>query len=186
MSVNFKSDNERIFFSSDHHFGHENVIRFCARPYSSVEEMDADMVKRWNEVVGPEDRVFYLGDFAMRMHPRRLREVFDSLNGIKSFIPGNHDKGPTWGLPWDEPPQPYREIFIDGTRVTLCHYALRTWRDQRRGGVMLYGHSHGKLPGNSQSLDVGVDCWDYRPAEWREIKSRLETLPKHFESDSAS
>lgn len=180
----YKSEGQRLFFTSDHHFGHENIIRFCARPFSSAEEMDAEMIARWNEVVGPNDRVFYLGDLCMKTHPRRLREIFDSLNGIKSLVPGNHDKNPTWELPWSDEAMPYREIFIDKIRVTLCHYALRSWRDQRRGGVMLYGHSHGNLAGNRQSLDVGVDCWDYRPAEWREIRKRLETLPEAFSEGS--
>lgn len=90
----FNTGEQRIFFTSDHHFGHGYIIQACERPFASVDEMDAEMISRWNSVVGPTDRVFHLGDFAMKTHPRRLREIFDSLNGIKSLIPGNHDKPP--------------------------------------------------------------------------------------------
>lgn len=78
-----------IFFSSDHHFFHTNVIGFCKRPYSSVEEMNEDMVEKWNTVVSNNDKVYYLGDFSLS---KRAVEVFSlRLNGEKYLIPGNHD-----------------------------------------------------------------------------------------------
>jgi len=55
----------KVFFTSDTHFNHVNIIKYCSRPFSSVEEMNREMIARWNSVVGPEDTVFHLGDFAM-------------------------------------------------------------------------------------------------------------------------
>lgn len=170
------------FFTSDHHFSHENIIRYCKRPFSSAEEMDEKLIALWNETVGPDDIVWYLGDFAMKAHPKQMRSIFDRLNGRKRLIIGNHDNGATFSLPWDEPPAHYREISIEKTKVVLCHYGMRTWNGQFRESCMLYGHSHGRLPGNAHSLDVGVDCWDYRPASWEQVQKRLASLPASFPS----
>src|SRR5664279_3833835 len=70
-----------------------------------------------------------------------------------------------------------RQIVVDGQRLVLCHYGMRTWPGSRRGALHLYGHSHGTLPGNAQCLDVGVDCWDFRPVTLPEIRAKLEREP---------
>lgn len=75
--------------------------------------------------------------------------------------------------------------MIDGQTIVLCHYALRTWRNIRRGAIHLFGHSHGNLPGNRQSLDVGVDCTGYAPIALPQIRSMLAQLPElEFRSDT--
>ena len=83
---------ENIRLTSDHHFGHTNITRYDERPYGSVEEMDADMIARWNETVAPKDSVYHLGDIflykrveeARLFHPRQPRgdlrpRLFDGL-----------------------------------------------------------------------------------------------------------
>lgn len=81
-----------IFFIGDTHFGHKNIITFTQtkpfRPFESIEEHDAELVKRWNSVVGPKDRVFHLGDFCFG---KRNIEIAAQLNGDKRLIMGNHD-----------------------------------------------------------------------------------------------
>lgn len=78
-----------IFFTSDHHFCHANIIKYCKRPFESVDQMNEEMVRRWNEVVGDEDTVYYLGDFSLA---KQAVELFARrLNGEKHFIMGNHD-----------------------------------------------------------------------------------------------
>lgn len=78
-----------IFFSSDQHYWHNNVIRYCTRPHASVEEMNEDMVLKWNQTVGPEDTVYVLGDFSLAF---RAVETFPQrLMGNKILVPGNHD-----------------------------------------------------------------------------------------------
>ena len=80
---------KKIFFSPDHHFGHANIIKYCNRPFESVDIMNEEMVKRWNSVVGPNDTVYYLGDFSLS---NNLVEAFtQKLNGEKHLIMGNHD-----------------------------------------------------------------------------------------------
>lgn len=79
-----------IYFTSDHHFGHENIIRLCGRPFDSVKEMNDAMVERWNNVVADEDTVYVVGDFALGKISETLQYV-GKLNGKKILIVGNHD-----------------------------------------------------------------------------------------------
>ena len=69
------------------------------------------------------------------------------------------------------------DITVDGTRLILCHYGMRVWPAMHRGALQLYGHSHGRLPGNSLSCDIGVDDWGYAPVSLPQIRARLATLP---------
>jgi calcineurin-like phosphoesterase family protein len=165
------------FFTADSHFGHSGIIGMCGRPYADIEAHDRGLVDAWNAVVGPDDVVHHLGDFAYRCPPQRVRQLFDQLNGTKRLILGNHDhKGPTLQLPWASIDQ-LTETTVDGQVIVMCHYGLRTWRNMRRGALMLYGHSHGNLPGNRQSCDVGVDCTGYSPISLPQIRTMLEALP---------
>ena len=71
----------------------------------------------------------------------------------------------------------------DGTLLVLCHYAMRVWSRSHYGALQLYGHSHGNLPGDSQSCDVGVDCWYFEPVSLEVIRLRLIDFPKRYEPD---
>jgi calcineurin-like phosphoesterase family protein len=77
------------YFTSDHHFWHENIIRYCQRPFATVEEMNERMIKAWNAVAGQGDVVYYLGDFAMAFRP--VEAYLQRLLGEKHLILGNHD-----------------------------------------------------------------------------------------------
>lgn len=165
------------FFTADSHFGHAGITQMCDRPYADIAEHDRALVDAWNTVVRPGDEIWHLGDFAYRCPPQRVRARFDQLNGVKRLIVGTHDhKGPTLTLPWVSIDQ-LTETRVDGRVLVLCHYSLRVWRNMRRGAIMLYGHSHGNLPGNRQSLDVGVDCTGYAPIALPQIRTMLEALP---------
>jgi calcineurin-like phosphoesterase family protein len=166
----------RTHFTADNHFGHEAIIGLSSRPFASVEEMDETMIANWNAVVQRGDNVWHVGDFAHRCDLKRRRAIFSRLNGSKHLVPGNHDDADTLSLAWASIGQ-IRQIIVDGQKLVLCHYGMRTWPGSRRGAIHLYGHSHGTLPGNSQCLDVGVDCWDFRPVTLAEIKEVLEREP---------
>jgi calcineurin-like phosphoesterase family protein len=80
------------FYISDTHFGHVSIINDCARPFSSTDEMDAEIVRRWNAAVGRDDIVYHLGDFGFPGKDRlALGRLFHSLNGRKILIIGNRD-----------------------------------------------------------------------------------------------
>ena len=85
-------EKQKIFFTSDLHFGHENVIRFDNRPFDTVEEMDEEMIKRWNAKVGKGDIVYVLGDFIWKAATNEAVSIIRRLNGQIILIKGNHDR----------------------------------------------------------------------------------------------
>lgn len=166
----------RTFFTADSHFGHGSIIDHCARPFRSVDEHDRYLVAAWNEVVQPGDTVWHVGDFAYKGDRDAARRHFLKLNGQKHLIRGNHDANWVADLGWSSV-RDYADIAVDGQRIILSHYAMRVWTSMRRGTIMLYGHSHGKLPGNAQSLDVGVDEWNFHPVDLEKIRLKLAKSP---------
>jgi calcineurin-like phosphoesterase family protein len=166
----------KTHFTADNHFGHESIITLSARPFATVDEMDEAMIANWNAIVAKGDNVWHVGDFARRIDVKRKHSIFSRLNGSKHLVAGNHDNNDTLKLAWASIGQ-IREITVDGQRLVLCHYGMRTWPGSRRGALHLYGHSHGTLPGNAQRLDVGVDCWAFRPVTLPEIRAKLEIEP---------
>ena len=81
----------KIFVTSDTHFFHENIIKYCNRPWSSAEEMNEGMIANWNNVVGSDDIVIHLGDFCFGGR-QKVESVFNRLNGEIDLVLGNHDK----------------------------------------------------------------------------------------------
>lgn len=159
------------FLAADTHFGHALMLKLeaCARPFANTDEMDQCLIDNWNAVVHPNDTVWHLGDFAMRLDERRVAQIFHALNGTKKLIVGNHDvdkKGDLLAslkrLPWAEVAHA-AEITHDGQRIMLSHYAGYIWNAQHRGAYLAFGHSHGKVLGLPGSIDVGVDAQDFRP-----------------------
>ena len=164
-----------IFFTADTHFGHTNIIKYCNRPYSSTEENDNQLIKNYNEVVGPKDIVYFLGDFCFKKS-HDFDYYFNQLNGQIHFIEGNHDRDAQKNRNRFASYSKYREIKVDGITIVLCHYAFRVWNKSHHGSWHLYGHSHGSLPDDphARSIDVGVDCHNYRPIEFNEIKKIMD------------
>jgi calcineurin-like phosphoesterase family protein len=184
----------RLFFTSDHHFGHARIIQYCKRPFVSVEEMDAALVRLWNDTVSADDLVYHLGDFTLQGLPQ-FTAIVRQLNGYLKILPGSHDRrwlarfrandpelrtgsGQTVEL---LPPLLSLEIpaLGNGTRpqvIVLCHYALRVWDRSHCGAWHLYGHSHGNLPSLGQSFDIGVDCHGFRPLSLEEVAVKIQTL----------
>jgi calcineurin-like phosphoesterase family protein len=162
-----------VFFTADLHLGHGNIIKYCNRPYSSIEEMDESLISNWNSVVGKNDHIYVVGDFTMGGNaPNYLRR----LNGIKHLIRGNHDREPKLEHGWTSI-HDLRTIKVGAQPIVLCHYALRVWDKSHYGALHCYGHSHGKLPDDTESLslDVGVDCHNYTPLEFEEIKALMKS-----------
>lgn len=149
-----------IWFTSDHHFGHANIIKYCNRPYSSVAEMNALMQVAWNSVVQPGDTVYYLGDFAMQ--PHMVIEILPTLNGTKILIAGNHDKCHGGATKWVEhymaagftSIQRHMDMEIGGEDVLLHHFPYRNEADPAqkhygsrpvdRGRWLVHGHVHNR------------------------------------------
>lgn len=186
------------FFTSDHHFGHANIIGFVHRPFKNVEEMDSDMTERWNEVVSPEDTVWHLGDFTLGSIASFQKYIYQ-LNGTFFIVPGGHDwrwlkeYDPEWqGINVTDPLITLDELLPkkDGhpQPIVLCHYPLLSWDRSHYGTPHLHGHVHntigstiGKsgdllLPPNmapGTRIDVGVDGHDFYPYSLTEIQEMI-------------
>ena len=161
--------------TADHHFGHANIIKFCNRPFSDVNEMDAAMINRWNTLIKPEDTVYHLGDFTLG---RDAEQYFRQLNGEIYVVPGGHDKRWIKNHPFNIL-HPIHTIQVSGTPVILCHYSMRVWDRAHYGACHLYAHSHGKLLPLGRSMDVGVDCHNFYPLELEEVIKILLKIEQH-------
>ena len=171
-----------IFFTADTHFGHSGIIKLANRPYRSLQEMDAALAENWNDVVGPEDTVYHLGDFAFK-GSKAAAKYLAPLNGKIILLRGNHDTLNTAKLERWEQAADLIEFRQERTDLVLCHYPLLEWPGAFRGAVHLHGHTHGRVAPNRQRCDVGVDVWDYRPVTLPEILSRLESADSYHPSD---
>ena len=171
-----------LFFTSDHHFGHDNIIRFCNRPFADVREMNEALIERWNEKVKKNDVVYHLGDFAL-MYKENLETILKQLKGKIHLIEGNHEGAALQCRKYFESIRQYHELKVKDPdckngvqRIILFHYAMRTWRGEMRGNWHLYGHSHGNLPDlpDRQCFDIGVDSHDFYPLEYEEVKAIMQ------------
>lgn len=134
------------FYIADTHFGHNNIIDLCNRPFSTSEEMDAFMIACWQNKVRPQDDVFILGDFAYR-NKASFISYLEQLPGHKHLIYGNHDKVllriPS-ALEYFASVQPMLELLDPelGVNVMLCHYPMAEWPGFFNGAYHIYGHLH--------------------------------------------
>ena len=176
-------ETSNIWFTSDNHFGHKNIIEFSKRPFASVEEMNETMIERWNEKIGKDDDVYHVGDFALLAAPK-LRQLLDRLNGKIHLIAGNHERAALECADKFVWIKDYYELTVSdpdahqGQRfIVLFHYAMRVWNASHYGTWHLYGHSHGELPDDETSLsfDVGVDCHAFYPLSYQDVKSKMAT-----------
>lgn len=173
----------KIYFTSDLHFGHARVIQYCKRPFSSADGMDQALISNWNSVVTNSDNIYVVGDVSFHRDQARTDEILRQLNGTKFLVFGNHDRhlrGPL--LKHFEWSRDLVKIRVQDPTldhgfqpIVLCHYALRVWEQSHYGCWHLYGHSHGTLPDdpNALSCDVGVDCWNYTPVSYEQLKGRM-------------
>jgi calcineurin-like phosphoesterase family protein len=171
----------QTFFTSDLHFGHANIIKFCDRPFGNAEEMNRMIIQNWNSVVQPEDTVYVLGDVSFAT-PAETSKLLSELNGTLHLIRGNHDKDKyiTCYINAFETIDDLKEIKIiepqsgEKLRFTLCHYPMTAWNRSHHGTFHLYGHVHGTYDAPNLSMDVGIDTHpEFRPYSLNEILIKL-------------
>ncbi len=167
-----------IYFTADLHFYHDKIIRHTQRPYHSAEEMNQDLIRKWNRKVSLEDEVYILGDVTMKGADLAAACLY-ALQGKKHLIRGNHDKFVDSEL--FEPSlfvsiQDYKEITYLNTHFILFHYPLVEWNGYRKGAIMLHGHQHNHKDYNLEQrkngvlrYDVGVDANHMEPVSASEI-----------------
>lgn len=161
-----------IFFTADQHFKHQNIIKYCHRPWRWAWEMDEALIANHNAVVTDEDVVYHLGDFAWGDPAFFICRLKGKEHHL---ILGNHDKVSRLGN-WFSTVQPVLLLKVDSKlSIWLAHYAHRVWPQKHYGVVHLYGHSHGTLAADPLCLDVGVDAQGYRPVSLDQVLERIGT-----------
>lgn len=164
-----------LYTISDLHLGHNNIIRYCDRPFSCSNEMDQSLIERWNRAVTPSDTVIYVGDLSLS-HTVHPREYLRRLNGIKVMIRGNHDRqlaGPVNGL----------HLHYGDERLFFTHYPSGDAIPEGFAGWIIHGHVHDNMPffdRKTRRINVSCEVVDYRPVSllwlYSLIKSETETL----------
>lgn len=178
-----------VYLTSDLHFGHENIIKYCDRPWATVDEMHAGLIQNWNSVVGPNDEVWIVGDcHCGRNSAERAILGLQACNGKKHLVRGNHDRedflSRARGVALFESIQDYKELKYNNTKICLFHFPMRTWNGSHHGSIHCYGHTHGDLDGVGRSMDVGVDAVGYKPISIQEVYDhmmKIEIKVSHHE-----
>ena len=161
-----------IFFTSDTHFGDPRILEFSVRPFNGIYEMNRTLIENWNKAVGPNDIVYHLGDFGDA-------ETIDSLSGIISFLPGNHD------TPKDirrlskrcQILEPNTVICVKGTRLQLVHEPDEA---SPSSDFFLFGHIHKLQMVKRNGLNVGVDCHNFAPISLEDALFYREAILKGY------
>ena len=167
-----------IYYISDLHFGHRNVIGMDGRPFETIEEMDETLIRLWNERVTDEDDVYILGDFAYRKGNTAcwyLRQ----LRGRKDLIIGNHDGLTRQGekaMEYFASVEKMARVVDNDRIVSLCHFPVAEWNGKRRGGYHVHGHLHNRrdevyefMSRYDKALNAGCMLNGYRPVTLDEL-----------------
>lgn len=176
------------YFTSDLHLGHENVVASCGRPYSSVEEMNEDLIERWNKKVKPCDEVYILGDLSYRSK-EHISAYLKRMAGKKHLLIGNHDVKWLKNVPdtsqYFETVE-YMTVIKQGKNlITLCHYPMLEWNRSRYAKVqsgstswLIHGHIHNSISCDAYhyikehlpcALNAGVDINGFKPVSFEEL-----------------
>jgi calcineurin-like phosphoesterase family protein len=169
----------KTFVTSDTHFGHANIIKYCNRPFEDVRDMNLEMARTWNYRVSESDEIYFLGDFAMGpgVDEAFIVDMLERLNGKKFIVLGNHD----------QPSRKHKmvglrraadyfnniailsdiyELRFEGTNFVMSHYPMSDWNGKFHGSIHLHGHQHNQFSEEQAAIqvvdkryDVGVDMY---------------------------
>jgi calcineurin-like phosphoesterase family protein len=159
------------FITSDIHFSHERILEYNSETrgaFKDTQEMNEEIIRRWNTTIGTDDHVFVLGDMFMGNVQQHAVPILNRLNGSKTLILGNHDRSLM--------KIPGIESFFHGVFDYLCyeyshkqavimfHYPIQNWDGKYRGSIHLHGHCHGAPTGIQGKIkDIGMDCNNLYP-----------------------
>ena len=176
-----------IFYTSDLHFGHENVIRFDNRPFRSVSEMDYTLIHLWNSRVQPDDTVYIVGDFAYR-NTRPAEWYLQQLQGKTQLLYGNHDQAlldNSAAVSYFESIEKMCHVTDGKNQICLCHFPICEWNGYRKGHLHIYGHIHNRKDDTFQimcdrtgALNAGCMLNHYMPVTLAELIKNNQAFRK--------
>ncbi len=163
-----------IFYTSDLHLGHANIIKLCNRPFADVNEMNNALIENWNNRVTNNDTVCIVGDLCFRAE--NPESLIAQLKGRKHLIIGNH--GNSWLKKVDSAKyfKSVERMLVFGNgkcKVTLCHYPMMSFE----GDYLIYGHIHNNKNANywpllskmENALNASVEVSEYSPVTFEEL-----------------
>lgn len=194
--MNYKFDGSKVFFTSDTHFTHANIIRFCSRPFKNVEEMDETMIANWNRVVGENDIVFHLGDFCMG-GSAKWTNLLNRLNGKIYLIIGNHDMKNLKQSCSDRFEKVAMQMYIevDKQKIYLNHCPFLCYGGAYRDTWQLFGHVHTNKNNTGidasrlkmlfpTQYDVGVDNNNFTPVSFEQVKAIIQKQVEQYNKNN--
>ena len=205
LNIYIKPD-EKIWFTSDCHFGHRNILNFCERPFENTKEMEKAIIENWNRVVKPNEKVFCLGDFSWFHSRHEIKKIVNKLNGEIYMILGNHDKKEAFELCDAEKLYICSDITYLYLRpetndsdnrfetncytVVLSHFPQLCYSQSEKNNTYnFFGHIHSRKNQpmiefdepikllKRQQYDVGADRHDYTPIDFFDVLKEIEEYP---------
>jgi len=179
-----------LWFISDTHFSHENMLRFTnhdgerTRPeFASVQEMDQAMIDRWNSVVQPGDKIYHLGDVGFDKNA--LDRILPKLHGHKRLILGNHD---TFDMHFYR--RHFDKILVSwrglGRGLIFSHYPLLIDDQDRRMIANVHGHIHRSHINNPRYINISVEVIDYTPVHADTLLAQARALAEEMQVDTST
>lgn len=190
------------FFTSDTHFGHANIIKYCNRPFNDVDHMNEVIISNWNSVVSPDDEVFHLGDVALGPW-EKWDSILTRLNGFKTLVVGNHDRIFRGEKPkmrerfesqyaswFDVVTDEIKNFRVGNSMVNMSHFPYdgdshgedrhSEFRLEDRGSILIHGHTHldtiiSYSNANTLQIHVGQDAFDYYPVSESQVINLIES-----------
>ena len=174
----------KTYFYSDPHFGHHNIIDFASRDFTDVKDMEEYLIKAYNNVVGEDDQVIWVGD-CFFTSAGVAADIMDKLNGKKILVRGNHDGTPArmrrigFDFVCEE-----MVLKLAGHRVRISHYPFaqedypydQTDRAVDSGDILIHGHTHSPDVVSGRMIHVGVDAWNYKPVAKKQIEKLVQQI----------
>jgi calcineurin-like phosphoesterase family protein len=182
-----------LWFTADQHFGHANIIRYCARPFRDVEHMETELIARYNARVAPDDEVIHVGDFSL--DEREIARILPRLHGRHHLVVGNHDACHPYHRRYQRalkyyvvdsninPPRLFdtvrSEMLVEDFLVHHMPYVgdsrhearYLEWRPKDEGRWLLHGHVHDAWAKRDRMINVGVDVRGYAPISLDEVRA---------------
>lgn len=168
-----------IYYTSDLHLGHNNVIRFDNRPFSSVEEMDKTLIDNWNSRVTDKDDIYIVGDLIYKSSKPAV-EYLKQLKGKKHLIIGNHEKAilnNPEAMSYFESIEKMQHITDGRNQICLCHFPIIEWNGYFKGHYHIYGHIHNSknhafkvMKDEPRALNAGCMINNYIPVTFQELQ----------------
>ena len=174
-----------IWFTSDTHFGHANVLKFSERPWDNIDDMNYALIENINACVEPSDELYILGDFSFKLTVQQAYELRKLICCKKiHLVHGNHDKD------WRQPEvanafivePPIKVLKVDGVKIVMSHYPMADWQSMGHGSWHIHGHIHSQgsayndanLAQGLLRFDAGVDANEYRPVSLAQLHARFD------------